>query len=740
MPIEVFSEKSILQKLDLQGYIQQFQAFFAREKSVAMMGDIHQHYRYIQALSSAEFSPPPQIPDLDRALNMIQKQGVLSLEEIYAFVMMISYLNTLRTTGFTEPLNSWIQEIEVPSEILEVVGYFTAEGEINAERDPALYQVERSLKQNKIEIKETLYRLLHSSQLRDYLVDTQIHFNGGEETLLVRGGFNHAIKATVVARSTGGFFYIIPQTISHLKEKESALLSLKEEIIYTYCKKISGTFFIWERFLRFVNKEFDRFDHYQARVSFARSKEYEFVLPTKEKQIKLQDFAHPAIENPVPITIDLSKQIMLVTGVNAGGKTMLLKSILSAVYMSKYLLPFRCNVAGTKVGHYKHIEAVIDDPQSVKNDISTFAGRMQEFAKLFGMNDAIVGVDEIELGTDSDEAASLFRVMLDGLRQRGITFVVTTHHKRLASLMASDDAVELIAALYDEEKRLPTYTFLQGSIGKSYAFETAQRYGVPVMIVEKAKEVYGEDKENLNELIEKSTTLEREMRLKIAQIDEELNAVQRQKQKLEEEALKLQENHRKALATLENRYNAATKKAQEALKAQESTEGRRLLNVAHQRKSAPLKEIKRKEEVPLKEGDKIKYRSHKGELISIRGKDATILVDGLKMRVPLDQVKPRGDLPAVQVKPKAPKANVSVEKSGASVSVKLLGMYGDEAIDTVDKFLSDAMVNGLSEVQIIHGTGGGILAKLVTEYLQRHPKIRTFHRMPGNLGITVVTL
>ncbi|MEY3002479.1 MAG: hypothetical protein RLZZ428_854, partial [Pseudomonadota bacterium] len=167
---------------------------------------------------------------------------------------------------------------------------------------------------------------------------------------------------------------------------------------------------------------------------------------------------------------------------------------------------------------------------------------------------------------------------------------------------------------------------------------------------------------------------------------------------------------------------------------------RRLLNVAHQRKSAPLKEIKRKEEVPLKEGDKIKYRSHKGELISIRGKDATILVDGLKMRVPLDQVKPRGDLPAVQVKPKAPKANVSVEKSGASVSVKLLGMYGDEAIDTVDKFLSDAMVNGLSEVQIIHGTGGGILAKLVTEYLKRHPKIRTFHRMPGNLGITVVTL
>ena len=132
--------------------------------------------------------------------------------------------------------------------------------------------------------------------------------------------------------------------------------------------------------------------------------------------------------------------------------------------MAKYLLPFRCNVAKTEVGHYKSIEAVIDDPQSVKNDISTFAGRMQEFAKLFSEENAIVGVDEIELGTDSDEAASLFRVMLEELRQRGITFIVTTHHKRLASLMASDDGVELIAALYDEEHRVPTYTFLQGSI------------------------------------------------------------------------------------------------------------------------------------------------------------------------------------------------------------------------------------------------------------------------------------
>ncbi|UFH59602.1 endonuclease MutS2 [Sulfurovum mangrovi] len=740
MKQEETKQKSIIQKLDLDGYITQFKHFFAREKSVVMQGDINQHFRYIKALSSVEFPPPKEVKNLDLELNLIKKQAVLGLEEIYAFVTMISYFNRLKSQSLQEPLSSWLHGIEIPDEIVEIIDYFTAEGQINPERDPELFSLEKSIKQNKIDIKETLYKLTHSAKLREYLVDTQVHFNGGEETLLVRGGFNNTIKATVVARSSAGHFYIIPQSISHLKEKESALLSHKEEVIYRYCKEISAKFTKWERFLAFINKEYDRFDHYQARVQFARSKEYEFILPSKSKRIKLEEFAHPAIEEPVPVSIDLDKQVMLITGVNAGGKTMLLKSLLSAVYMAKYLLPFKCNTAKSEVGHYKSIEAVIDDPQSVKNDISTFAGRMQEFAKLFGKEHAIVGVDEIELGTDSDEAASLFRVLLDELRKKGITFIVTTHHKRLASLMASDDQVELIAALYDEEKRLPTYTFLQGSIGKSYAFETAERYGIPERIVARAKEVYGEDKEKLNELIERSTALEREMREKIRKVDEELSAVEKKKQHLEDQEFKLRESHRKAVATLENRYNAATKRAREAMKAKESSEGRRLLNEAHKHKSFTPKEMKKEEKEALNEGDKIKYRSHKGELLSIRGKEATIEVDGLKMRVPLKELKKRGEEPKVKTPQKPKQATVAVEKSGAAVSVKLLGMYADEAIDTVDKFLSDAMVNNLNEVQIIHGTGGGVLAKLVTEYLKKHPKIKKFYRMPGNLGITVVEL
>ena len=730
---------TIVKKLDLDGYIDNFSSFLARKKPVFMQGDINQHYRYIKALSNVDFTPPKEVPNLDLQLNRIKKQATLSLEEIYAFITIIGYFNYLKSLAMSEPLFAWISSIEIPDEIKEIVEYFDDNASINLQKDQELYDLHHAIKQNRRDIKDRLYKLAHSSTLKDYLVDTQIHFNSGEETLLVRGGFNQVLKATVVGRSASGFFYIIPQSISDLKEKEARLLSAKEAILYRYAKEFSTIFYKWERFLRFINKEFDRFDSYQARVMFAKANDYEFVLPSKQKQIKLSSFAHPAIDEPVPIDIDMQKPILLITGVNAGGKTMLLKSILSAVYMSKYLLPFRCDSTHTKIGHFKNIEAVIDDPQSVKNDISTFAGRMQEFANLFDRSDMIVGVDEIELGTDSDEAASLFRVMLSSLEKKGIWFVVTTHHKRLASLMASDDSVELIAALYDEERRVPTYTFLQGSIGKSYAFETASRYGVPQVVVDEAKRVYGEDKENLNELIEKSTTLEREMRLKIAKVDEELAKVERQKQKLIEQEEKLKEEHRKIVATLENRYNAATKKAREALKVKESTEGRRLLNEAHKYKSQPIKEAQKPKELP-KEGDRIKYRSHKGVLLQIRGKEATIEVDGLKMRVPLKDLKKISQEKSIKPKFKPKKAQHSVEKSGASVSLKVIGMFGDEAIDKVDKFLSDALVNGIDEVQIIHGTGTGVLAKLISEYLSTHPKIQKFYRQKGNLGITVVEL
>jgi len=732
--------KSIINKLDLDSYIENFKKFYARDKDIKLNGDVSQHYKYIQALSDAKFPEIKEVRNLDIELNRIKKQAPLKLEDIYEFIKIVEYFNQLKVVEFKNPLKNWIDKINIPEEILDIVSYFTSEGKLNPAKDIRLADIEKSLKENKQNIKDILYKLSHSSKLKDYLVDTQIHLVDGEEALLMRGGFSSVVKGAIIGRSSAGFFYILPNQISSLKAKETNLKYKREEILFEYSRKFSKIFFKHFLFLRFINREYDRFDHYQARVRFAKAFDYEFILQSKRKEVTLSDFCHPAIKEPKPIDISLKKQIMLITGVNAGGKTMLLKSILSAVFFAKNLIPFRCNREKTRVGDYRFIEAIIDDPQSIKNDISTFAGRVLEFSKLFKKSGGIVGVDEIELGTDSEEASALFRVLLKRLSQRDITFIVTTHHKRLASLMSQDDNVELVATLYDEKKERPTYTFLKGTIGKSYAFETAKRYGVPKDIIEEAKRVYGEDRDNLNHLIEKSISLELEMRRKIEKVNKKLSQIERQKENLEKQEERLKEQYRKAQTTLENRYNAAINRAREAIKVKESREGRRLLNRAHEfkqlSKNLDLKEEKK--DIELKIGDRVKYNSLKGEVLDIKKDIATVDIDGRKLRVSISKLKLDTSKPDNR---NIDLNSIKIEKpKKGAISINLIGKTSQEALEELEKFLSDAILNGFGEVEVVHGLGSGVLKQTIGDYLKKNPLIETYSNPKGNMGVTIVKL
>jgi DNA mismatch repair protein MutS2 len=555
------------------------------------------------------------------------------------------------------------------------------------------------------------------------IVDSQVHLVNDQEAILVRGGFNHVIKATVVHRSNSGFFYVVPHNISELKQRRSDLINKQEEVLLKFCKQISSMFEKHLMFLKFINKEFDRVDHYQARLFFAKANDRNFLLPSAK-----------------PITIDFTKSVIMITGVNAGGKTMMLKSILSAVLLSKYLLPYNAHKS-SQIGSFKNILAVLDDPQSVKNDISTFAGRMVEFSTLFSKKNAIVGVDEIELGTDSDEAASLFKVIIEELIKKDIKIIITTHHKRLAALLASNSDVELVAALYDEKNQRPTYEFLQGTIGKSYAFETASRYGIPHNIIKLAKKVYGEDKDKLNELIERSSELEREYKQKIQKLDKELEDTQRIKKSLKEQKENLDELVYSEKSKLHKEYKDAREEAKKAIKAKISKEGHRHLNVAHT-KASSIKTQKITEIEELKVGDRVKYRTSKGVIVSIKGKQAFIENDsGMKMKVPLKDLSRSGNMPKPTIKPKTT-VTVSKPETG-HVKLDLHGQRVDEALENLDKFLSDALIAGFDEVLVYHGIGTGKLAAATKKYLDKHPKIRSYedaHPSSGGFGAKVIKL
>ena len=725
--------KSIIKKLDLQEYIDSLVSLFAREKSVVLQGDINIHFHLINEISTYSFKTAPKVKNLDTQLIHLKKQGVLKLYEIYEFIKIIQYFKYIQKFNLDGKLEQWIQKVIIPTNIDNLIESFDEKGELKQGVDEDYDRVLDSLYNNKTQIKDALYRTMGNKKLQAYLVDNQVHFVHGQQTILVRGGFNHILKAKVLDRSSGGFFYVVPHSVGELKQKQEDLLNLKDEIIYKISKEYSGIFNSNIMFLNFINKEFDGLDHYLARVEFAKIDDKNFILPSStNKTERLVEFAHPALHKPKKVTIDFSKKVIMITGVNAGGKTMLLKSLLSATFMSKYLIPYIAH-KDTKIGHYKDIIAVLDDPQSVKNDISTFAGRMVEFSKLFSKNSAIIGVDEIELGTDSDEAASLFKVIIEKLMQKDIKIVITTHHKRLASLMASSSDVELIAALYDEQNRKPTYDFMQGTIGQSFAFETAQRYGIPLDVIRKAKEVYGEDKDKLNDLIAKSSILEMEYKRKIDELNTQINDTKRLKQNLQEQKETLDKQLYEYKHTLHKDYKGATSEAKKAIKSKIIQEAHRHLNKAHQ-KVKDIKDISVQDEIlDFKVGDRVKYNNTKGEILSIKGTKAYFQSDeGMKMQVPLKSLRRSGNKVKVKVKQKV-QINVSKPKDG-HIKLDLHGQRADEAIDNLDRFLSDCLINGFDEVLVYHGIGTGKLSYAVKKFLDSYPKIKGYTDAPPNLG------
>jgi DNA mismatch repair protein MutS2 len=731
----------LIKKLDIHNHIDQLKSYLSRQKDIKLEGDINIHYTILKDLEQFDLKVPPKVENLQGALNYLQKQGNIKIYEIFEFVKIIQYFQYLKKFNFVNKLANWIDKINIPSELQTILDAFDPKGELKYGYSMDLDRINENLHTNKEAIKHKLYSTINSKNLQPYLVDKQIHLVYAEQTILVRSGFNHVLKCKVLDRSQGGFFYVIPHAITELKQKQSDLLNLKDEMIYKITKEFSGLLAKHLMFLRFINKEFDRYDHYQARLQFAANYNYNFILPTnsKNKQQKLIDFKHPALTNAKSITVDFTKNVIMITGVNAGGKTMLLKSILSAVYMSKYLIPYNCNKKSS-VGHYKDIEAILDDPQNVKNDISTFAGRMVEFSKLFKKQNTIVGVDEIELGTDSDEAASLFKVIIEELIQKNIKIIVTTHHKRLAALLASNNQVDLIAAIYDEQNRKPTYEFLRGTIGKSYAFETAQRYHIPLNVVNKAKEVYGDDKNKLNELIERSSELEREYQKKIEILDTKIKNTIKLEQSLKDKKDDIDNILLEQKEKLDRQYGQVIQEIKQAVKSNNTKEQHRALNVAHKKKQAiKVKQIQ--EPLDLKINDRVKYNNTKGTLISIKGKKATIQTDeGIKLQLPLGSLKRSGNLP--KTKQKNININVQKPKTG-SIKLDLHGQRADEAIENLDKFLSDSLIAGFDEVLVYHGIGTGKLSYAVKKFLDNYPKIKGYSdatAKEGGYGAKIIKL
>jgi DNA mismatch repair protein MutS2 len=295
--------------------------------------------------------------------------------------------------------------------------------------------------------------------------------------------------------------------------------------------------------------------------------------------------------------------------------------------------------------------------------------------------------------------------------------------------MADRDDVELMAAIYDEANRMPTYEFMHGIIGKSYAFETASRYGISNKIVNEAKIVYGDNSEKLNLLIERGSQLERELKLKHQKVDEKLEELRLKELEIKAQREKLFSELEEQRYALKNSYDVAINEAKTAARAGDTKSIHRAMDKANKKLPPVIKEQEIRH-VEFKVGDSVKYHSKKGTIISMRDKkEATIEIDGMRVRVKTSHLK---HTQIIKQKPRTD-INIHVEKR-AGLKCDLHGMRADEATEVLDKFLSDALISGWDEVIVYHGMGTGKLSYAVKNFLSAHPKVKKFEDAPQHLG------
>ena len=305
--------------------------------------------------------------------------------------------------------------------------------------------------------------------------------------------------------------------------------------------------------------------------------------------------------------------------------------------------------------------------------------------------------------------------------------IITTHHKQLALNLSKNENVELLAALYDEKNSRPKYEFLAGIIGKSYAFETALRYSVPPSIVEAARKLGGG--ESFNEAITKAINLELELKTKIKATDEKSAKLDNLIENLKEQKIAANDELKALRAKLEREFFYAISEAKKAINLKDTKEKHRSINKANELAKA----IEKPQIAPppvLKIGDSVKYGNIKAKVLSLSKNDANIEANGIKMRVPLTSLKKGG---VIVQSPATAQVKVEAARS-ASVMIDLHGLRSEEAVERLDKFISDALLAGLDEVLIKHGIGTGKLAYAVKEFLKAHPSIKGFRDGAPNEG------
>lgn len=515
-------------------------------------------------------------------------------------------------------------------------------------------------------------------------------------------------------------------------------------------------------------RSLDILAHLDALYAKARySVRYDAVKPdiVDEPEIDLRAVRHPllahskGLQGVVPLSITFGQGIQghLISGPNAGGKTVALKCIGISIAMALA----GCFPLGYCRTNYRSIFSAIGDKQSIEDDVSTFSSQMIRLREILShcSQSALALIDEIAAGTDPQEGAALAVGTLESLVKRGAMFVVTTHQSSLKSYALARTDVSNASMAFNTDKMEPTYKFLAGVPGNSYAFSLAESIGFPTTILERAKEYLGSAHSTLEQSIQAIQQFRTSAERTVREAEDMKRKAEQRKAEYEQKFTDFKEKYTALLrvakqeaaeivAEANKTVEQTIREIQEAKKpVQEIVKEFRqkkdaIQHTAEEAQKTPRIAGEQREQAPppLKAGDAVTMEGFQtvGTIIAIDEDTASAVVefDSIKMRTAVSKLQ------SSKPDKKAKRLGIDI-RFDVSSRIDVRGHYPDEAIKTIEQTIGGALTSGVHTLTILHGKGTGALRTALRKHLENHPSVKEYRDgllVEGGTGVTIVDL
>ncbi|MCE2502477.1 MAG: endonuclease MutS2 [Chlorobi bacterium] len=714
--------------------------------------------------------PVNGIYDIRQALTLSQTSGAwLAGEDLGAIYTTIQGFRRVRSffssRSDVAPLLSGLASGIHTNKLLEkhISDAIGDNGEVKDAASRELFTIRRDIIAKSGALRERLGKILRRVADDELLTEEYITLREGRLVLPVRVEYKRKIPGIIHGESnTGATVYLEPAEIFDMNNQIAELTFAErrevERILRTLTEEIGAEAEEFRESVWCVQL----IDSVAARARYAE--EYGCVEPeiSEGHTIVMENAVHPLLqlhlEHVVPMSIEFNntKRCVIISGPNAGGKTIAIKTLGLITMMSLTGIHPPANKA---LVHPALLFSDIGDHQSVENDLSTFSAhmiRVQEIMQSAKEGD-IVLLDELGTGTDPDEGAAVAAAILHRLLKRGVIVLATTHHSALKVYAYENEGVENAGMEFDTETLLPTYRLLVGVPGNSYAFELLARFGFDHEIIEAARTNLGQDRNDMTGLIEQLEVSLHESRSLETEHQKALGESKAVRDQLREERERLR-SKREEIVT------AARSEAREILANANGLIENTLREIRSGASKENVREMRRTIE-EARRGIEVQTEKQAGvsDSESFYKGDAVRLIDGQEIGEIDVEPDENGNV-VVQFGPLRMRSHVSdlekmtrsekrrtesssreaiVNADEASKRIDLRGMYSEEASVEIDHALTAALSRGLNRLEIIHGKGTGVLRQRTHELLKDHPHVLSYRLgtlTEGGAGVTIVEL